>query len=361
MEILFEVKMLPAEHGDCILITYGDERKPNRILIDGGTSKTYSAIKKEIEKIPLDQRNFQLLVVTHVDTDHILGVLELLEADELNVSFQDIWFNGYPHLDGSKFRIDLDKYGPRDGERLSSFLVKQEIPWNKAFNSKSIFTSPQEGIPQKILEGGLKVSIVSPSEDKLEELKPVWRKACRKAGLIPGEAIPPLPPIPPDVERYGPFNLDKLANSPFDDDESESNGSSIGLLIEYKDKRILLTGDAHADVLRDSIQKLKGQSQKLRLDAFKVPHHGSRANISKELLQDIDCKKYLISTNGHRFKHPHREAIARIIKFGGPDVEIFCNYKSSYNKSWDNAGRKQDHKYEIFFPARKESISLKLM
>ncbi|MEZ5082471.1 MAG: hypothetical protein R2750_03330 [Bacteroidales bacterium] len=41
----------------------------------------------------------------------------------------------------------------------------------------------------------------------------------------------------------------------------------------------------------------------------KVSHHGSKSNISKKLLDLLDAKHYLISTNGDRHNHPDPEAI----------------------------------------------------
>jgi hypothetical protein len=49
------------------------------------------------------------------------------------------------------------------------------------------------------------------------------------------------------------------------------------------------------------------------VDLCKVPHHGSAHNVSPALIQALDCRHWLISTNGERFRHPSRRAIARIV------------------------------------------------
>jgi len=95
---MFAIDMLPAEHGDCVWIEYGPADNPRRILIDGGTSGTFRTLRTGIAALPAAQRRFELLVVSHIDADHIGGAIELLEGTALGVSFGDIWFNGHRHL-----------------------------------------------------------------------------------------------------------------------------------------------------------------------------------------------------------------------------------------------------------------------
>ena len=48
---------------------------------------------------------------------------------------------------------------------------------------------------------------------------------------------------------------------------------------------------------------------------MKVSHHGSRNNISNDLLDLIECQNYIFSTNGGKGVacHPDRETIANIV------------------------------------------------
>ena len=75
---MFRIGMLPAEHGDSLWIEYGDTAKPNRILIDCGTDATYREIRKRLKKLKEKDRHFELLIITHIDGDHIAGALKLL-------------------------------------------------------------------------------------------------------------------------------------------------------------------------------------------------------------------------------------------------------------------------------------------
>lgn len=59
---MLNIKLFPAEYGDCILLSIGNEKQYN-ILIDGGLSKTYQKyikselyhIKKIKQKIDLER------------------------------------------------------------------------------------------------------------------------------------------------------------------------------------------------------------------------------------------------------------------------------------------------------------------
>jgi hypothetical protein len=67
---------------------------------------------------------------------------------------------------------------------------------------------------------------------------------------------------------------------------------------------------------------------RLRLDAVKLPHHGSMGNVSEAWLQWIDCADWLISTNGAIFDHPD-VATARLIADNCLITPtMFCNYRS---------------------------------
>ncbi len=95
---MFEIGMLPANHGDCLWIEYGSGADRYRILVDGGPGYAYDELKTRLLELEPSKRRFELLIVTHVDADHIGGILELLDDTALGVSFGDVWFNGWRHL-----------------------------------------------------------------------------------------------------------------------------------------------------------------------------------------------------------------------------------------------------------------------
>lgn len=341
---MLKIELLPAGHGDCLWIEYGDPKTPHRILIDGGARGTYKrALLPKLRALPDGQRRFELMVVTHIDGDHITGVLDLLTDKETGFSADDIWFNGYRHLPHEA----PDTLGPVQGERLTELLAKPRVRWNGAFDKNAVVVPIDGQLPRVELEGGLVLTLLSPTPEKLAQLKPQWEKEVRKAGLEPGWK--------PQVEESEGFqllgapNVDDLANEPFLEDKSEANGSSIALLAEWDGHRVLLAGDAHPGVLKAGIRRL-GTGKKLTIDACKLPHHGSKGNVSHQLLQALDCKTYLFSTNGAHFKHPDPQAIARVIKCGGSERELTFNYHTQYNSVWEAKSLCQKHGYTAVFP-----------
>src|SRR5436853_4823327 len=100
---MLRIEMLQAGHGDCLWIEYGDPASPRRVLVDGGATGTYKrALRPRLLALPEEARRFELVVVTHIDADHIAGILDLLADPEIGFSAHDLWFNGYRHLPNEK-------------------------------------------------------------------------------------------------------------------------------------------------------------------------------------------------------------------------------------------------------------------
>src|SRR4051794_13305697 len=97
--VMFRIEMLPAAHGDCLWIEYGTAQQAYRILVDGGPACAYPALRDRILQLPPGGRDFELLVITHIDGDHIEGIIRLLQdAETLGCMFRRIWFNGRDQL-----------------------------------------------------------------------------------------------------------------------------------------------------------------------------------------------------------------------------------------------------------------------
>jgi hypothetical protein len=339
------IEMLPAREGDCLLVTYHDGKKPRRILIDGGRAGTYKDLKARLEQLPAKERTFELFVITHVDRDHIEGALKLMQDKKRPVKFKDVWFNGYAHLlDPEATKED---FGPVQGELLTKELLKGN--WNVAFKRKAAYVKTK---PITIkLDGGMSLTVISPDADKLAKLEPEWEKACKEAHIHPTKK---LPVSDSGLEEFGPLDVDELAGSDFFDDGAEANGSAIGLLATFGKAKVMFAADCHVDRQLASLEAIK-PTGKLKLSALKVAHHGSEHNVSTELLERLDCPRYLISTNGSQFQHPTRSAIARIAKHGGAKKEIFFNYRSKFTSIWDDAALSTKYQYTPVYPPDKKS------
>jgi hypothetical protein len=115
----------------------------------------------------------------------------------------------------------------------------------------------------------------------------------------------------------------------------------------------VLAGDGFPDVMAPNVARLmqERQSQRLAIDAFKLPHHGSMHNISNDLLSLVSCGRYLFSSSGAIFGHPDREAVARVVVNGGSDPELLFNYRTEINEVWDDAGLMDEFEYRATYPA----------
>lgn len=351
---MIRIDLMPAQQGDCLWIEYGDARRPYRVLIDGGTPFTYGILKERIESLPKEDRRFELLIITHIDSDHIGGVVGLLKNPPSGLTLGDVWFNSFQHLPSRSKTL-----GVRQAEEVTKELESGRFPWNDEFDNGAIHVSNSGSLKEVRLIDGMKLTLLSPYLRQLEMLQPKWDEELKllkkkEEERIRVRAHGTTLSVPPDVVT--------LAGSSFKDDIAAANGSSIALLAEYDGKALLLTGDAFAGVLVKSIRRLLSMRKikRLRLDGFKLSHHCSKANTSTDLLSLVECRNYLISTNGSTYNHPDVEAMARVLEFGGDRKLLHFNYKTTQTEIWNNRGLKHRYGYGTRYADEKKSLTLVL-
>jgi len=349
--------MHKAGNGDCISISTDTEF----ILIDGGTAQSYDAWKSKILETT---STIDTLIITHIDHDHVNGVIKLLE-DPQGPKVKEVLFNGAEQLLGkldltsspdrqvdSKLNAiiaenleinTIDKIGYSEGSSLSFVLNQKSLKCNTIVDNGSIY---RERIAE-IKIGNTKFSIIGPTEQDLLILKRNWDKKLyerkiklkilNKISFIAFENyLKNLANPSHRQQQIGSKNLisiETLASSSFEPDKSPTNQSSFSFLIESEVKRILYLGDCHVKtvILWLNLNKI----EKIYVDAVKISHHGSKNNTSLELLERIECQNYLISTNGKVHNHPDLETLARII-ISNKDkcINIYFNYEVMTIPSW---------------------------
>jgi beta-lactamase superfamily II metal-dependent hydrolase len=347
---MFKIKFLPARFGDAIWIEYGQAQAPHRLLIDGGTAGTRDAITAELSKIPPAERRLDLLVISHIDRDHIEGVLSLLQKEKPGFEVDDLWFNGYMHLPETPGRPV--PFGALQGEKLTQRIRKLGWPWNRAFDGKAVCIPESGDLPRFTLAGGMQITLLTPTREALAELRPKWDEEVRLANLAPRRRMPanddltePVSFAPPELP-----DVPALAETEFEADSSEANASSIALLAEFEGKRALLAADAHAGMLISAFERLS-LAGRVPLDLYKISHHGSKYTTNRDLLHKVACNRYVFSTNGSIFKHPDQETLARVLTTGGDSLHLLFNYRSPRNIIWNHAALKEQYGYRATFPA----------
>ena len=395
---MFNIEMLPSAHGDCLWIEYGTAQKVWRILIDGGPAHTYAALRGRILELPSENRHFELLIITHIDADHIEGIVRLLQdAEALNCRFERIWFNGREQLN-QVFDPAGAPLGALQGEMLGMLIADYEKRvgarvWNTGLpDALAAIDRSTRALPAVDLPGDCRLTLLSPDQERLLDLKDRWRDELRKARVASGDEaalrraleenrnLRPLGDVlgaedelteerfelpqpagrdlaPAPGDTLGGGDGEPGADAPLGGDNSPANGSSIAVLLDYPTEtprvRFLLAGDAWPSVLEASVdQMMTDRKDRLSLAGFKLPHHGSVANTSASLLRKLNCRDYLISTSGAVFRHPHSRAIELLLtEHGGQHKpRLHFNYLTETTVAWSDAKDQRARRYEAFHP-----------
>ncbi len=275
-----------SKSGDAIAIRYGnlegtrDEFKV--AVIDGGFKSSGEDIVTHIKK-HYETEKVDLVISTHPDQDHINGLSVVL--DELEVT--ELWIHkAWEHNDGlaDKFhdgRITDNSIGEKLRENLQAAydLVQQAeklgITVNEPFTSLNF--------------DGSTIKVLGPTQDYFESLIPDFdgmpKKAEEEKDLF-YEAIDGLAAMAKSAWKTitSIWGEDNLAT---EDETSAKNNSSVITQIITDERRLLFTGDAGITALEQAADQLENCNDPAELKFMQIPHHGSRRNISSNVLNRI--------------------------------------------------------------------------
>jgi len=354
--MIFSLDVIRARKGDCLMVHYGSEDDPRLLMIDGGPKAVYHPhLRPRIEQIRKDRalsKNdplpVDLLMVSHVDDDHIQGILDLTRemiASNMDKQAQliqvfDFWHNSFENIidqtpdeltasftsqfgaastagDPPDLTVDRED---EDEETISSTLkvlasIKQgaqlradaerlEFPRNVEFDEKLVLATGKNSFD---MENGLKFTVIGPMLPELKKLHGKHQQWLK------------------DLEEKGMTAEDALAAYV---DKSVPNLSSIVVLAEVEGKSMLLTGDARGDKILAGLElvELVDKGGKLHVDVLKVPHHGSANNLDNDFFERVTADHYVFSGNGEH-GNPEREALEMLLAArGNDDYEIHLTY-----------------------------------
>lgn len=319
------IKVFPAANGDCFLIKVGSESDYKYILIDGGKGVIcHQKLKKEFKSLEEHEQRIDLLVLTHIDDDHIAGILKLYEDEEINTSIiEKVWFNSGTLLSNKLSDVEIAgreiplptlsrKMSVRQGKTLEGRLQLSNS-WYKEL----IYTG------QKYYLDDIEICILSPDIETLRKLNITWEKEIAKMNVKKAKRKK-MSSVTDYHKSFAEFCMGE-----FEEDKSLFNRSSIAFLLKYKDYKILMLGDSHPSIIVASLKEL-GYSveNKLKVNVMKVSHHGSKKNTSTELLNMLDCTNFIVSTDGSKHGLPNKQSLARVVSAMGKPVNFYFNYIS---------------------------------
>jgi hypothetical protein len=242
-------------------------------------------------------------------------------------------------------------------------LADSATAWNHRFGGRAVVVPDAGALPRFTFPDGLTLTLLSPSAEKLLALRAAWSKAADAGGFEAGNTDKNRDKLGRDKRYRGARQdstdqgLDREVQTAVDNqlDNAVANGSSIAFIAEFRGKGCAFLADAHMPVIERSLERLAAErgEKRLRLDAVKVSHHGSRGNTTRRFLDQIDCDTYLVSTDGSHFGHPDDEAIERILDRGAPETRLVFNYRSERNAKWANEDTQRARRYTAIYPQSK--------
>jgi hypothetical protein len=330
MTVILEA--LPARHGDCLLLHYGPPEERQLVLIDGGPARVWrETLSRRLDALRAAQDLedhqgllIRLVMVSHIDDDHIRGILELTDLlcerrddqKALPYRIEELWHNSFDDIVGNQadrlYTAAAAVAGAASGSGFSHFdldphaqAVIASVPQGRALRNNArkldlavnrVTASGPLVVPsgRKLavdLDGGPTLQILGPNQQRLDDLHQEWDEILREKGLDQSDG--------------------QAAAAAFVD-KSVFNLSSLVVLAAAGSKRALLTGDARGDdvlaYLREAGALADGRA---RFDVLKLPHHGSDRNVTPEFFEAVSADHYIVSGDG-RHGNPELATIQMI-------------------------------------------------
>jgi beta-lactamase superfamily II metal-dependent hydrolase len=339
-----KITFIDAGCGDAIHIRFKDSDELFRnIIIDGGTEKgtVYNdGLRKTLEEIAdSPEECVDLWILSHIDDDHIGGVLRLIKDEELlkkvDLSKTKFWYN-YSTWDYDTGIRLTNKKSTRQGITLRDYLITNSVL------NESITTELGT-----IDLWGAKATILSPQKKNFDEIVEKWKNEERRMRTVAASS----------KKVAGKNDYETLIND-FDTSvehksHSEENASSIAFLFEYGDFSILFTADSEPEALIAGLKKIN-DGNPVRLNYMQLPHHGSKYNIRNEILELVNCSDYIISADGfNKSNLPNKETLVKVLNVSkNKGIQFHITQKNRLTENIFAADRGVD--IELQFPKNGE-------
>lgn len=332
-----EVTFLDVGQGDAIFISL-----PNggNVFIDGGSTSSKNIYEKVIEPFLKYKgvRRLDFLFLTHSDADHENGWAQALSGNAYIPDIYNLVLNGSDYSKYLELRERALKYGASEYGALEYGAVE----YGALGGDTSEYGISGYGISKYAgalawlnnagadeinarMEGIVDIDDVEDIED-IEDIAAALvdrgtEILCAEYGMeyVFGECSIVSLNEPGHSDANANANVDRKAYktgfSKTGTGESE-NDNSIVLLLQYKGKSILFTGDMTSKMEADVAEAVRycGVDS---LSILKVGHHGSKYSSSEEFLASIMPQAAVISCAARNtYGHPHKETLQRLEDVG---------------------------------------------
>ncbi len=336
--------------GDCNVIRLiKNDGTQYAIMVDCG--KYTQAIKEYVRDVL--HNHIDLLIATHIDGDHILGLTKMLNNHE-GLLVDNIWYNSYRRTN-IKARIELNEQQKKILEQ-----IKQALPVEfDAINYREISNTQGKSLAKAILEkealyrvwrtdyitdqtkdfilpnGFGKIVLLGPKQEALlaieekfkntfdEYFMQIWNESIDCGEELQELLIRLIDSLQNRIKKATVASIKEpihnaafVRNAAKDEtlDDSDTNYSSIAFMLECNGHKIAMLGDAFASTIEDTIVKKYSDDEKpIACEAIKVSHHGSNGNNSKTLCDLISSHRYFIP-GGKGTEYPTWGTFGRIVE-----------------------------------------------
>ena len=307
----YEVTILNVNDADAIVINYHDGTRWWTAVVDAGNVGDGAKVKKQIKHQESGMYVIDYAFCTHPDKDHKGGFFDLLQDSTVAIR---AFFIRRPDLAVRNNSREL-QYGTGVLEAAAKAVYNH--PQNDRLNlidfaaRNGCLYEPVIGVDLK----GMPLMMIGPRDS-------FFRDACYEMALNFAELEDEA-----SFESYAEDELpsDNDAQSVMDEvkEESATNKSSLILLFHPNGRNFLLAGDACSASLHDAIDDYPNGIPGCVL---KVPHHGSKHNLTTEVIDLIKPSSAAISCKGSK-KHPNPAVVHFLSKY----CNVYSTHKCGEN------------------------------
>lgn len=279
MDDFFEIDFLPvgtSKSGDAITIRYQIDGICQIHVVDGGYQETGDTVVGHINEYYESPDFINHVIVTHPDGDHAGGLRKVLESFNVGTLWMNRpWLYASELIDRFSKFTSIENLEIRLKELYPSIAALEKIAIDRGIEIREVFQGNSIG----------RFLVLSPSRDRYFELLVQSEKTpdVVKTESMTEEAIGIFEA---GLKKVVDFLKAIWGEEKFSSQEtSAENEMSVVQFAELCSKKILLTGDAGRTALTDAADYAPILGLSLPgIDRIQIPHHGSRRNVSTEIL-----------------------------------------------------------------------------